>query len=105
MANHPTQPFINYDGAIRAALDWLGERKVHLEEAYESRLGGFGMRTADGSGGYRIEFDDRSKAHINVWSGHEKGPHFTFPGNAAAVRAKWRQLFLWDPNLKRRTAD
>jgi hypothetical protein len=63
------------------------------------------MRTIDGGAGYRIEFDARSGAHINVWSRKEKGPHYVFPGNEGAVRAKWRQLFLWDPKLKRRSTE
>jgi hypothetical protein len=95
--------FVDYGDAIEAALAWLRERKItQLDEPFESRLGGFGMRTRDQSAGYRIEFDSRSGAHINVWCGHEKGPHYVFPGNENAVRAKYRQLYWWDPNLVRR---
>ena len=95
--------FNSYGDAILAALKWLRDRKVlHLDEPYESKFGGFGMRTRDQSAGYRIEFDNRSSAHINVWCGHEKGPHYLFPGNEKDVRAKYRQLFWWDPSLKRR---
>jgi hypothetical protein len=97
-----TKSFTNYNDAICAALNWLRDQKVQLEEAFEAK-GGFGMRSADGSGGYRLEFDQRSQAHINVWCHSRKGPHYTFPGNEGAVRALWRQLFYWDPKLKRRS--
>ena len=94
--------FVNFNDAIRAALDWLADHKVKLDEAYESKSKSFGMRSFDRTGGYRVEFDDRSSAHINVWCHGQKGPHFTFPGNAQAVCALWRQLYFWDPNLKLR---
>jgi hypothetical protein len=62
-----TQPSNTYGDAITAALDWLKLRGVtNLDEAFEARSGGFGMRTADGSSGYRLEFDSRVGAHINV---------------------------------------
>lgn len=44
-----------------------------------------GMQTADGKTGFRIEFDKRSGAHINVWSGKEKGPHFKFNASESTV--------------------
>jgi hypothetical protein len=44
------------------------------------------MQTADGKAGYRIEYDERSGAHINVWSGKEKGPHFNFAASEPTVR-------------------
>jgi|SRR4051812_23105896 hypothetical protein len=93
--------FITYNDAINAALDWLRYQKVPLDEAFEAK-GGFGMRTVNGSGGYRVEFDRRNEAHINVWCHSCKGPHYRFTGNEAAVRSLWRQLFYWDPKLKRR---
>ena len=97
-----TEHFISYGDAIAAALAWLRERGIHVDQPFESRLSGFGMRTYDQSAGYRIEFDSRSGAHINVWCRHEKGPHYVFPGNEKAVQATHRQLFWWDPNLVRR---
>ena len=99
-----TQRFINYGLAIAAALEWLKTRGAILDEAYESKYG-FGMRNYDASAGYRIEFDNRSGPHINVWFHKIKGPHFVFPGNENDVRAKWRQLFWWDPRLRRRSED
>ena len=95
--------FNSYNDAIRAVLNWLRSRNVRLDEAFEARMGGFGMRSLDGTGGCRLEFDDRNKAHINVWCHHEKGPHFRFVGCEQDVRALWRQLYFWDPSLKRRS--
>ena len=93
-----------YGDAIKAALDWLRLRGVtNLDEAFEAKFGGFGMRTFDGSSGYRLEFDHRSSAHINVWHHKVQGPHFTFRATEQDVRAKWRQLFWWDPKVKRRS--
>lgn len=43
------------------------------------------MTTANGKTGFRIEFDERSGAHINVFSGKLKGPHFQFNGNQNTV--------------------
>src|SRR3954467_8707697 len=95
--------FTNYNDAIQAALDWLRARNVPLDEVFEAKMGGFGMRSLDRSGGYRIEFDAPHRAHINVWAHAEKGPHYTFPGNERSVRTLWRQLFFWDPAVKYRS--
>lgn len=43
------------------------------------------MQTWDGKTGFRVEFDDRSGAHINVWPAKEKGPHYTFDANEKTV--------------------
>ena len=39
------------------------------------------MQTSNGKVGFRVEFDAKSKAHINIWVGKEKGPHFKFDAN------------------------
>lgn len=44
-----------------------------------------GTQTADGKLGFRVEFDARSGADINVFTGKEKGPHFTFAASEATV--------------------
>jgi hypothetical protein len=94
-----------YGHAINAALEWLRSHGVtSLDEAFEARKGGFGMRTLGGASGYRLEFDTRSGAHINVWHHKMKGPHILFQGNQQDVRAKFRQLFYWDPKLKWRSS-
>ena len=101
-----TEYYNNFDQAIKRALAWLRERGItQLDEAYVGKMGGFGMRTLDKSAGYRIEFDDRCSAHINIWTHYEHGPHCIFPGNEQAVKAIWRQLFYWDPKLKSRKTD
>lgn len=98
--------FNTYGEAISATLAWLKARDVdNLEEAFEARSGGFGMRTTDGSSGYRLEFDSSAGPHINVWHHKIKGPHFAFQGNEQDVRAKWRQLFWWDSKVKKRSSD
>jgi hypothetical protein len=43
------------------------------------------MQTNDGKIGFRVEFDERSGAHINVWNGKEKGPHFHFKATKEEV--------------------
>ncbi|MBM7570654.1 hypothetical protein [Aquibacillus albus] len=45
-----------------------------------------GRQTNDGKVGFRIEHDSRSGAHINVWAGKEKGPHFEFDASEKAVK-------------------
>ncbi|TWP23462.1 hypothetical protein ETU10_06965 [Apibacter muscae] len=51
-----------------------------------------GMQTMDGKVGFRIEYDARSGAHINVWSGKEKGPHYIFKAKEKTVK-KLQNLF------------
>lgn len=50
------------------------------------------MTTADGKTGFRIEYDERSGAHINVFSGKEKGEHFLFDATELIV-TKLQNLF------------
>ena len=45
-----------------------------------------GMQTLDEKTGFRVEFDKRSGAHINVWHRKEKGPHYLFESSEATVR-------------------
>jgi hypothetical protein len=51
-----------------------------------------GMKTADGRVGFRVEYDARSGAHINVWAGKEKGPHFQFDASQSTVNRIIRQF-------------
>ena len=72
------------------ALKWLLDRGFKAEK---QTLGKFenikdkpiGMQTSDGKIGFRVEYDDKNKAHINVWAGKEKGPHFLFEGSEETV--------------------
>ncbi|CAM3830372.1 hypothetical protein FLBR109950_03830 [Flavobacterium branchiophilum] len=43
------------------------------------------MMSKDGKTGFRVEYDGRNGAHINVWNGKEKGPHITFEGTEKEV--------------------
>ena len=87
--------FKNFNDAQRAAQDWLETRGFNAAEAEESvsKFTGEvnGMRS--GNVGYRIEYDAQNGAHINVFSGKEKGPHLLFPGNENAVNSILGQLF------------
>jgi hypothetical protein len=92
-----------FNNAITAALAWLKTYGVTtLDEAFRARSGSFGMRTATGSSGYRLEFDSPTGAHIHVWLHKLKGSYYVFMGNEPDVWAKWRQLFWWDSKLKMR---
>ena len=51
-----------------------------------------GMSTVDGRIGFRVEFDTRSGAHINVFAGKEKGPHFQFKAAQETVNKIIRQF-------------
>lgn len=44
-----------------------------------------GMQTIDSKTGFRVEYDERSGAHINVWSGKTKGPHYLFNASPKLV--------------------
>jgi hypothetical protein len=84
-----------YNDAMTDALNWLGARGFNSStaKAYKSKFSDVLNGMKDGKAGYRIEFDQRSGAHINVFAGKEIGPHFKFGGNAADVAAVLRQLF------------
>jgi hypothetical protein len=80
----------DYNQAMNKALAWLDERGFKAERTTIGRFGEIqgkpiGMQTADGKTGFRVEFDERSGAHINVWSGKEKGPHFKFDASESTV--------------------
>ena len=51
------------------------------------------MQTIDGETGFRVEYDERSGAHINVCSGKNKGPHYLFEG-APKLILKINKRFL-----------
>lgn len=44
-----------------------------------------GMRTSAGKVGFKVEFNERSGAHINTWVGKEKGLHFEFESREKRV--------------------
>ncbi|WP_125940157.1 hypothetical protein [Neisseria dumasiana] len=71
-------------------MDWLEKRGFKAEKTRFGKFGTIkgkpvGMQTADGKCHFRIEFDDRHGAHINVQAGKEKGPHFLFKASEKTV--------------------
>jgi hypothetical protein len=91
--------FKSSNDAQRAAIEWLREAGYtgKLAQRTTSKFTGqvCGMEEVINGHrvGWRIEFDVRSGAHLNVYSGAGKGPHFLFPGQQADVTALLRQLF------------
>ena len=80
----------DFNQAMNQALEWLLARGFKAEVPTIGKFGSttgrpIGMQTADGKVGFRVEFDARSGAHINVWAAKEKGPHFTFAASEATV--------------------
>ena len=51
------------------------------------------MQSVDGRAHFRIEFDGRNGAHINVQYGKEKGPHFKFEGDQKMVNNITKRFF------------
>ena len=89
----------SHNEGMQHALSWLEERGESLTQPNAGRFGWQkgrpnGMLSADGSAGWRLEFDARSGAHLNIWSGKEKGPHIIIEGMGENdVLAVLRQLF------------
>jgi len=89
--------FNNFNDAQANALAWLRERGFDTGTITNGKFGDMkgipnGM-VGPGKIGYRVEWDPTNGAHINVYAGKLKGPHFKFPGNANTVLATLRQLF------------
>jgi len=66
--------FADFNQAQNAAVHWLEARGFKAEQATFGKFGDnagtpIGMKSADGKSGFRVEYDDRHGAHINVWSG------------------------------------
>jgi len=99
LVHNQNAPNTSFNGAMNEALGWLESQGVtELTSPTLARLGPdkglpIGMKTADGFAGYRIEFDARSGAHINVWAGKANAPHIKFTGNENSVKSVIRQLF------------
>ena len=73
------------------ALDWLLKRGFKADIQNISRVKVIGepheMKTADGKVGFRIEFDEKVGAHINVFDKKEKDtPHFIFKASEKTVK-------------------
>ncbi|WP_241503598.1 T7SS effector LXG polymorphic toxin [Bacillus safensis] len=81
----------SYEQSRNEALAWLEERGFKSEKQTFGKFGytrnkPIGRQTEDGKIGFRIEHDSRSGAHINVWAGKEKGPHFEFDASEKTVK-------------------
>jgi RHS repeat-associated protein len=82
---------VEYGKARNEALEWLTEKGFSAEKVNIGKLGdtkgrGIGMTTKDGSIGFRVEYDEKNGAHINVFAGKEKGPHYTFKASPETVK-------------------
>jgi RHS repeat-associated protein len=89
----------SFNSAMREALQWLEKRGVKDlpqpnigKRVSGPRLQGRQIGLRNGNAGYRIEFDSRSGAHVNVFTGREKA-HILFRGNEKDVSSIIRQLF------------
>ncbi|MFP1853859.1 RHS repeat-associated core domain-containing protein, partial [Lonsdalea quercina] len=87
----------SYEQARNKALKWLEDRGFKAEKVNTGKFGStkgkpVGMTTIDGKTGFRIEYDERSGAHINVFSGKDKGEHFLFDAPESTV-TKLQDLF------------
>ena len=85
-----TLEFEHFEQARNAALEWLESNGFKAEKPTIGKFGtnagkNVGMQTADGKTGYRIEYDERSGAHINVWSGKKPAPHYLFNASEKTV--------------------
>jgi RHS repeat-associated protein len=83
----------DFNQARNKAIKWLDERGFKASEpniggvkATEGKAVGMKGKNAEGkNSGFRVEYDEKHGAHINVFSGKEKGKHFTFPGSEKTV--------------------
>ena len=90
--SRPDPQYKTYEQARNAALGWLGERGFKAEKRNLAKQGKQkfnGMTNADGTLGFRIEYDHRHGAHINVFDHSQKGTGgkatFTFGGGRTFV--------------------
>lgn len=90
----------DFNNATNEALRWLEANGVdtsRVEGPYIAKFGPHegkpvGVRFS-GGGYYRVEFDSRSKAHINVGIRKHTGPHIHFEGNQKTVDNLIGRLF------------
>ncbi|MBP1126325.1 MULTISPECIES: RHS repeat-associated core domain-containing protein [Pseudomonas] len=82
--------YSTYEQALNKALEWLLENDFRAEKPKLGKFGErkgqpIGMQTTEARTGYRVEYDERNGAHINVWTHKKKGPHYTFEGTSKTV--------------------
>ena len=90
----------DFNTAIQNALEWLRSQGIDVGKPTGTFTGKFGPNKGksigvrfEGGGYYRIEFDARSGAHINVGTGKVKGPHIQFEGNEKTVNKMISRFF------------
>ena len=96
MAARASPQFKDFNQARNVAVSWLDGKGFKAEKATIGKFGEskgrpIGMQSADGKSGFRVEYDGRHGAHINVWSGKEKQT-FTFSGTKEQVDRLVRQF-------------
>jgi RHS repeat-associated protein len=72
----------DFNQARNKAMSWLEEQGFKAERPNVGRLGAtkgkttgmVGKNSSGNDAGFRVEFDERNGAHINVFSGKSKGP-------------------------------
>jgi RHS repeat-associated protein len=79
-----------FSGALSKAVAWLDGHGFSAAKVNYGKFGDnagkpIGMQTLDGKVGFRVEYDERHGAHINVWAGKEKGRPFTFDASSKTV--------------------
>jgi RHS repeat-associated protein len=96
LVHNQTEAFKNFNSAIARAFEWLHSQGVDtstLTQVRDFKFGGRGLTNAAGNIGFRIEWDPKIGAHINVFNRKVIGPHLTFPGNEKSVKTLLRVLF------------
>jgi RHS repeat-associated protein len=97
-----TVSYGSYERALNAALEWLKERGFKAEKKNKDKFDKKGlpngMTTADGKTGFRVEYDKRNGAHIDVFARGSQGVHFKFSeiGGKPATKTlvdKLKELF------------
>jgi hypothetical protein len=82
----------NLEQARNAALSWLEKRGFKVEKLNPAKFGNHkfnGMTNIESTLGYRVEYDNKHGAHINVFDKSKKGfggkSTFTFGGSKSLV--------------------
>ena len=90
----------DFNRATQVALAWLRNQGIDTSKPIRLHIAKFGPNAGkpngvwfEGGGYYRIEFDARSGAHINVGVGKTKGPHIRFEGSQKTVHKMIDRLF------------
>ena len=79
-----------YEQALKKALAWLELRGFKAERVNLSKFTKkpYGMMNNAGNVGFRVEYDEKCGAHINVFDGKEvNDPHFTWDGTNTQVNS------------------